>query len=83
MIPLGGYAGGGNLELGAAIAGILCGVGSVVFWAACVVLGYWVGGMAGDPATGAVIAGFGIPIFVILVNGWIGMWQDARREETK
>lgn len=78
FLPFGGYAGRGNLELGAAIAGIICGVGSVLLWAACVILGYWIGAMMDYPATGAVVAGFGIPTFAIIVNGWI-----ATRKENK
>lgn len=88
ILPLGGYAGGGNVELGAVAAGILTGTVGVLIWAACVASGYWIGKIAGYPATGAMVLGFGIPMLAILVNGQMAMRAErkraARREgETK
>lgn len=45
---------------------------------ACAHVGLWLGEMMGWPTVGGLI-GVGSPIWAVLINGWIDMWQDSRK----
>lgn len=64
------YADNSVCELGAGAAGVLCLVLGAAFVCACAYVCSGIGWVLGCPEIGAISGAFGIPILLVLANGW-------------